>query len=135
MSEGAISRGTFLLGGACLAMWAVARALAPAIKMPALGTVDTTTAHPRLKHGMAEVAAVISALRSMSTAWFLEQRPCDDGIWRLIVPMDDRHKGLVVLVETGRNTLAVKTAFRFGSSSNYARNVEDKCHGGNAVAA
>lgn len=134
MSEGAISRGTFLLGGACLAVWAVARALAPAIKIPELGTVDTRAAHPRLKHGLAEVSAVLSALRSMSTAWFLEQRPCDDGIWRLIVPMDDRHKGLVVLVETGRNTLAVKTAFRFGSSGNYARNVEDKCHGGAATA-
>lgn len=137
MSEGAISRGTFLFGGLCLGAYALIRAVAAlpgVVTVPKLGTIDTGTNHPKLKHGMAEVAAVIGVLRSMSAAWFMAQKPCDDGIWRLIVPMDTKHKGLVVLAETGRNTLVVKTAFRFGASGNYAQNVEEKCHG-NAVAA
>lgn len=112
--------------------------LVGAVDVPMLGTVDTGTQHARAKHGHADVAAVLDALRALTFAEgarFREQGPCRDGRWRLIVPqVDATHDGIVILEALGPSYFRLITAFKFGAQSNYGRNVMDDCHGPEGLA-
>lgn len=122
-----------LVGGVALA-YVAGRVLLGGLSLPGLGEVDTTTEHAPLEHGLADVAAVLSAARKVAIEapeFFRKQDPCDDGFWRLIVPVDAAHEGLLVLVESAQpGMLRMVTAFVVRKRSRYLQRVREDCHGG-----
>jgi len=102
--------------------------------LPGFGDVDLGNKHPTLKHGIEDVALVIAAARAMSTEFYRQQRPCLDGFFRIVLPVDDKHNGLLVLENLSEGMFSAKTAFIFRKKSKYGLNIEQDCFGPGATA-
>ena len=106
------------------------------LAVPGLGEVDTTSAHPLLKHGLNAVLTVHAAARDLASRdsdWFRRQQPCRDGRYRLLIPLDGKHWALWVLELVSPGMFVERTAFV--TRAKYAKAVNDDCHGPGAALA